>query len=51
LIQAFAQAQKAIGWGIMDFRQIDFGNSSGRVLVNGSFEAAAFGKMEYTVCD
>jgi predicted hydrocarbon binding protein len=51
LIQAFVQAQKAIGWAIMDFQQIDFSNSSGRVLVKDSFEAAAFGKKKYNVCD
>lgn len=51
LIQAFAQAQKAIGWGIMDFQQVNFNQSSGKVIMHGSFEATALGAKKYNVCD
>lgn len=51
MIQAFAQAQRAIGWGLMDFQHVDFNQSSGKVIVKENFEAAAFGKKNYNVCD
>jgi predicted hydrocarbon binding protein len=51
LIQAFAQAQKAVGWGIMDFQQIDFSQSGGKVVVKDCFEASAWGEKNYNVCD
>jgi predicted hydrocarbon binding protein/predicted amino acid-binding ACT domain protein len=51
LIKAFAQAEKAIGWGVMEFRQIDFKRRSGTVVVRNGFEAEAWGKKNYKVCD
>jgi predicted hydrocarbon binding protein len=51
LIQAFAQAEKAIGWGIMEFQEVNFERLSGKVIVRNSFEAAAWGKKNYEICD
>jgi predicted hydrocarbon binding protein len=51
LIQAFAQAQKATGWGIMDFQDVDFKQLSGRIIVKDGFEAYSWGKKNYKVCN
>jgi predicted hydrocarbon binding protein len=51
LIQAFAQAEKAIGWGIFEFQEVNFERLSGTVIVRDSFEAASWGKKSYKVCD
>lgn len=51
LIKAFGQAEKAIGWGIFEFRDIDLKNRTGTVVVRDSFEAEALGKKNYPVCD
>jgi hypothetical protein len=51
LIQAFAQAQKAIGWGVMEFQNVDSEHSGGTVVVRDCFEAVAWGKKNYKVCD
>lgn len=49
--QAFAQAKKAIGWGIFEFQEVNFERLSGTVIVRDSFEAASWGKKNYAVCD
>jgi predicted hydrocarbon binding protein/predicted amino acid-binding ACT domain protein len=51
LIKAFGQAEKAIGWGVVEFQNIDFKRRSGTVVVRDSFEAVAWGKKNYKVCD
>jgi predicted hydrocarbon binding protein len=51
LIKAFGQAEKAIGWGVMEFQHIDFKQCSGTVVVRDGFEAEAWGKKNYMVCD
>lgn len=35
----------------MDFQQIDFNKSSGKVVMNGSLEAATLGRKKHNVCD
>lgn len=51
LIQAFAQAEKAVGWGIIEFQDLDPGHATGTVVVRDCFEAVAWGKKNYEVCD
>lgn len=50
LILAFAQAGRAMGWGIIEFREIDFERLSGTVIIKECFEAAAWRKKAYKVC-
>jgi len=50
LIQAFAQAVRATGWGITEFSRIDMKNHSATIIVKECFEAAAWRKKPYTVC-
>jgi len=51
LIKAFAQAERAIGWGIVEFQNIDLTNRTGTVVVRNGFEAEAWGKKNYKACD
>jgi predicted hydrocarbon binding protein len=51
LIQAFVQSQKASGWAVMDFQDVDFEQRTGKVVVRDCFEATAWGKKNYKVCN
>lgn len=50
LILAFAQAERATGWGIMEFQDIDFKRCSGTVIVKECFEAAAWRRKPDKAC-
>ena len=50
LIQAFAQAVRATGWGIIEVSRIDMKKHSATIIVKDCFEAAAWRKKPYTVC-
>jgi len=50
LISAVVQAAKALGWGIVEFPEIDFKGLTGTVIVKECFEALARQKKPYKVC-
>jgi predicted hydrocarbon binding protein/predicted amino acid-binding ACT domain protein len=50
LILAVVQAAKALGWGIVEFQDIDFKSLSGTIIMKESFEALARQKKSYKVC-
>ena len=50
LISTIVQASKAIGWGIVEIRNIDFKDLSGTIIIKECFEALAREKKSYKVC-
>jgi predicted hydrocarbon binding protein len=50
LILALVQAEKALGWGIVEFQDIDFKGLTGTIIMKESFEAFARQKKPYKVC-
>lgn len=50
LIAAIVQAAKALGWGILEFQDIDLKDLTGTIIVKESFEALARQKKPYKVC-
>jgi len=50
LISAIVQAAKALGWGIVEFYEIDFKDLKGTIIVKESFEALARQQKPYKVC-
>jgi len=50
LISAIVQTAKALGWGIVEFQDIDFNGLKGTIIVKESFEALARQKKPYKVC-
>lgn len=50
LVQAFAQAVKATGWGVTEVSGIDMKKHSATIIVKDCFEAAAWRKKPYVVC-
>jgi predicted hydrocarbon binding protein len=50
LMSAIVQAAKALGWGIVEFQNIDFQSLTGTIIVKESFEALAREKKPYKMC-
>jgi predicted hydrocarbon binding protein/predicted amino acid-binding ACT domain protein len=50
LVQAFAQAVKATGWGITEVSSIYMKKHSATIIVRECFEAVAWRKKPYNVC-
>jgi len=50
LISAIVQVGKALGWGIIEFQDIDFKGLTGTIVVKESFEALARQRKPYKVC-
>jgi hypothetical protein len=50
LILAVAQAGQATGWAVTEIRNIDFNRLSATIIVKDCFEAAAWRKKPYNVC-
>jgi len=50
LISTIVQALKAIGWGIVEIKNIDFKRLSGTIIGRECFEALARKRKPYKVC-
>lgn len=50
LISAIVQVARALGWGIIEFHDINFKSFTGTIIMKESFEALARQKKPYKVC-